>query len=697
MTYRIGIDIGGTFTDFALFDDERHDVVTHKSLTTPAEPEEAVLEGVLAVAAKAGIAVADISMVVHGTTLVTNAAIERRGAPTAMIVTRGFQDVLDIAMEQRYDLYDMRIRFPEPLVPRPLRFEVRERIGWDGSVRQALVLDGLEQQISLAVAEHGVRAVAVCLLHSYINDSHEQAIATWLEAKFPTLRVSLSSVVFPFAREYQRWTSTCLNAYVQPLVDDYVDRLERGLAAAGFQGRFLIMSSSGSTLTPDMARRFPVRMLESGPAAGALMSARHSQWLGKPQILSFDMGGTTAKGCVVRDHTPLKRYDFEVARVHEFKRGSGLPIKIPVIDMIEIGAGGGSLADIDARGVLRVGPRSAGAAPGPACYGRGGAEPTLTDANLVLGYLNSDSFLGGRMSLDVAAARTAIGHKVAASLGIDVEHAAWGVHEVINEDVAKAFRVHASERGVDYRRCSMIVFGGSGPIHGCRIARKLRVPQVICPSGAGVMSAFGLLTSPVGFELVQSLRVSLSDLTRDQFSRIVGELDLRVRKQLEMAGDDRAQSTTRLRLDMRYVGQGYEVEVAVPGNDLSGSFEQLASLFSQAYATVFGQSFSDKEVEVVAWKVEVQGPVPGGDAVYRLREGPQSARAALRGSRPGYFADHGYLESAVYNRYALLPGDVLDGPAMIEEAESTCVLAPGDRATVDSNLNLIIDIGGLQS
>jgi N-methylhydantoinase A len=286
---------------------------------------------------------------------------------------------------------------------------------------------------------------------------------------------------------------------------------------------------------------------------------------------------------------------------------------------------------------------------------------------------------------------------VAIRLRIDTELAGWGIHEVINEDVAKAFRVHASERGIDYRRCSMIVFGGSGPIHGCRIARKLRVPQVICPSGAGVMSAFGLLTSPVGFELVQSLRVSLADLTLDQFARIVGELDLRVRKQLEMTGDNRAQSTTRLRLDMRYVGQGYEVEVAVPGDDIPGSFEQLASLFLQAYAIVFGQSFSDKEVEVVAWKVEVQGPVPGGDAVYRLREGPQSALAALRGSRPGYFADHGYLESAVYNRYALLPGDAVDGPAMIEEAESTCVLAPGDRANVDSNLNLIIDIGGLQS
>jgi N-methylhydantoinase A len=695
MTYRIGIDIGGTFTDFALYDDGARQIVTHKALTTPAEPERAVLEGVRALADKGGIAVADVSMVVHGTTLVTNAAIERRGTPTAMLVTRGFRDVLDIAMEQRYDLYDLRIRYPEPLVARPLRFEVDERMGWDGQVRQPLGMGRLQEQLAAAVEVDGVRAVAVCLLHSYANDQHEQALGRWLEEQFPQLRVSLSSVVFPFAREYQRWTSTCLNAYVQPLVDDYVGRLERGLAQAGFAGRFLIMSSSGSTLTPDMARQFPLRLLESGPAAGALMSARHSRFLGRPQVLSFDMGGTTAKGCVVREHVPLKRYDFEVARVHEFKRGSGLPVKIPVIDMIEIGAGGGSLADIDARGVLRVGPRSAGAMPGPACYGRGGTRPTLTDANLVLGYLDSGSFLGGRMSLDLGAADQAIEQHVGRPLEVDTARAAWGIHEVVNEDVAKAFRVHASERGVDYRRCSMVVFGGSGPIHGCRIARKLRVPQVICPSGAGVMSAFGLLSSPVGFELVQSLRVAGADLDFDQFSSIVGKLGNRVRDQLVEAGVASPRDVMQLRLDMRYVGQGYEVEVAVPADNLAASFAELDALFSRAYAAVFGQSFAGKQWEIVAWKVEIQGPVPGGDVAYALREEPRSAAGALRGHRAAYFADRGYLETAVIDRYGLVAGDTVEGPALIEEAESTCVLAPGDRATVDAGLNLIIDIGGL--
>jgi len=697
MSYRIGIDIGGTFTDFALFDDRQREIVTHKSLTTPAAPDEAVLAGVEVVTRLAGIEAADVAMIVHGTTLVTNAVIERRGTPTAMIVTRGFRDVLDIAMEQRYDLFDLRIRFPAPLVPRPLRFEVDERMAMDGSVRRPLVLDGLAERIARAVDEDGVRGIAVCLLHSYANPAHELALVAWIGVQFPGLRVSASAVIFPFAREYPRWTTACLNAYVQPLVDAYIDQLEQGLAATGFRGQFLIMSSSGSTLTPEMARRYPVRLLESGPAAGALMSARHSRWLAQPQVLSFDMGGTTAKGCVVRDHVPLKRYELEVARVHEFKRGSGLPIKIPVIDMIEIGAGGGSLADLDPRGVLRVGPRSAGADPGPACYGRGGLEPTLTDANLILGYLDSASFLGGRMPLDAAAARTAVKVRLATPLGLEVERVAWGVHEVINEDVAKAFRVHASERGVDYRRCSMIVFGGSGPIHGSRIARKLRIPQAICPSGAGVMSAFGLLTSPVGFEQVQSLRAPLATMTAARFAKIAGALEARVRDQLASAGGDAADSRVLLRLDMRYEGQGYEVEVLLSNADHARVLDELPERFAQAYTAIFGMSFADRAVEIVAWKVEVHGPTPGGDLAYRLRT-KATAETALRGHRAAYFPETGgYVDCAIYDRYGLAPGIAIAGPALIEEAESTCVLSPGDIARVDEQRNLVIDIGGTNS
>jgi N-methylhydantoinase A len=379
--------------------------------------------------------------------------------------------------------------------------------------------------------------------------------------------------------------------------------------------------------------------------------------------------------------------------VHEFKRGSGLPIKIPVIDMIEIGSGGGSLADLDARGVVRVGPRSAGADPGPACYGRGGREPTLTDENLVLGYLYSSSFLGGSRRVDVDAALRALETRLGGALGVDAERAAWGVHEVINEDVAKAFRVHASERGVDYRRCSMIVFGGSGPIHGARIARKLRIPRVVCPSGAGVMSAFGLLASPLGFEVVQSMRTSLAALTPERFAEQVRTLEGRVRQQLASAGGDPGESRVLVRLDMRYLGQGYEVEVPLPEGDPARVLAELPARFGAAYAAIFGMSFADRAIEIVAWKVEVQGATPGGDAAYRLRTRGGTG-AALRGYRPAYFPElHGKVRCPVYDRYRLAAGASIDGPALVEEAESTCVIGPGDRAHLDATGHLVIDIG----
>ena len=692
LPYRIGVDIGGTFTDFALFDDRSRNILTHKVLTTPADPAQAVIEGVAALAQMAGIAVSEVAMVVHGTTLITNAVIERKGTPTAMIVTRGFRDVLDIGLESRYDLFDLRIRFPSPVVPRHLRFEVDERVKWDGTVLSALAFDGLAERLLAAIEREHIAAVAVCLLHSYANPTHEHAIADWLATRFPALKVSLSSVVFPFMREYQRWMSACINAYVQPVVDVYLDRLDRGLAGLGFRGSFLVMSSSGSTLTPELARRFPVRLLESGPAAGALMAARHARDLGMQQILSFDMGGTTAKGCMIRDNVPLKRYELEVARVHEFKRGSGLPVKIPVIDMIEIGAGGGSLAQRDERGVIGVGPHSAGADPGPACYGRGGRKPTLTDANLLLGYLDSASFLGGRMQLDRAAALDAITREIALPLGVTSHQAAWGIHEVINEDVAKAFRVHASERGVDYRRCSMVVFGGSGPVHGSRIARKLRIPRLVCPAGAGVMSAFGLLASPLGFEQVQSLRVDLASLTAQRFADIVSSLLEGVKANVRQAGVTEADCRVQLKVDMRYVGQGYEVEVALPGTDGDHALAAMPGAFAREYAAVFGTSFAEWAVEVVAWKVEVTGPVPGEGTAYRLRHS-NAGGPALRGHRAAYFPEAGgSIDCPVYARNALAVNDRVNGPALVEEAESTCVLVPGDRAHIDPHRNLVIEI-----
>ena len=465
---------------------------------------------------------AQVDTVMHGTTLITNATIERRGAVTGFLVTRGFRDVLDIGKEQRYDLFDLRIRFPDPLVPRPLRREVGERIQFDGTVETPL--DEKEVRARLSTSSSGtIEALAVGLLHSYVNPSHERQIQELVTREFPSPRLSISSDICPFMREFERWTTTIVNAYTQPMVDRYLAALESGLPGAGFRGKFYIMTSNGGVATPATARRFPVRLIESGPAAGALMSSYLSQHLtGRPHVLSFDMGGTTAKGALIRDRTPLRKYDLEVARVHAFKKGSGLQLKIPVIDIIEIGAGGGGIAAVDRRGVIHLGPRSAGADPGPACYGRDGRDATLTDANLILGYLDPAFFLGGKMRL-IPRAPTRCSPR-SRKLDLSLARAAWGIHETANEDVARAFRVHAAERGFDYRGCSMIAFGGCGPIHALRIARKLKIPQVIFPAGAGVMSAFGLLVSPLSHETIKSDRMLLDELTAEEFEAKFGVL-----------------------------------------------------------------------------------------------------------------------------------------------------------------------------
>src|SRR5262247_2224801 len=515
--YRVGIDIGGTFTDFALFDVRAARMAVHKCLSTPNDPSEAVTEGVKALLTREKVRIDDVSDIVHGTTLVTNAVIERRGAVTGMLATAGFSDILDTGFERRYDLFDLRIKYPPPLVPRRLRIEVDERVRFDGSIERPLD-EAAVRAAARRFEELGVTAVAVCFLHSYANAAHETRAREILNEVVPELFVSASADVFPNMREFERWTTTSVNAFTQPMFAGYLDRLERALACQGFRCRLYIMSSSGGTLSAETARRFPVRALESGPAAGVLMSAYHGRSLDLVNLLSFDMGGTTAKGALVRGRMPIKRYSMEVARMHEFRQGSGLSIRIPAIDMIEIGAGGGSIAEIDDRGLLRVGPRSAGADPGPACYGHGGTKPTLTDANLVLGYLDAGFFLGGAMALDPAAAEAAIRDSVAKTLGLETLRAAWGIHDIVSEDVARAFRIHASERGFDYRSGSMVAFGGSGPLHALGIARKLKIPRVVFPVGAGVTSALGLLISPLAFEIARSRRIHVADLDAGDFA-----------------------------------------------------------------------------------------------------------------------------------------------------------------------------------
>ncbi len=694
MSYRIGVDIGGTFTDFALIDDATGAMSIHKQLTTPRDPSRAVLEGIDALLQARGVPMSSVTSVIHGSTLVTNALIERRGARIAMLVTKGFGDVLDVARETRYDLYDLRIRIPEPLVSRDMRAEVDERIDWRGNVEQAPDLDAIAQ-IADRWAADGVQAVAVCLLHSFTNPAHEQAIAAMLRRRHPSLYVSTSADVFPFMREYERWTTTTMNAYVQPVVDRYLGGIEKGLATRGFGGEFHIMTSSGGTVTAETARRYPVRMLESGPAAGVLMSSFVGTRTGIDRLLAFDMGGTTAKGAIVRDNVPLKKYEIEVARIHEFREGSGLPAKIPVIDMIEIGAGGGSIAQVDDRNVIQVGPRSAGADPGPACYGQGGTSPTLSDANLLLGYYDPAYFLGGKMKLDAAAAERVIAQSIAAPLKLDAVRAAWGIHEVINEDVARAFRVHASEIGFDYRTASMIAFGGSGPAHAMRIARKLRIPQVVFPLGSGVMSAFGMLVSPLSFETARTLRVAYDALSEERFVSILEQLSREAAAPLERAGVPRERMTMSYRLDMRYVGQGYEIEIALPaGATLAAAHRGLPEQFARAYAEIFAISYLKLPLEIMNWKVEARGPVPEIAARTAL-VGIAARTEARKGTRRAYFPDAGgFIECPVLDRYALAPGAQVTGPAMIEERESTVVLSPGDTGTIDALGNLVARVGG---
>ncbi len=691
MTYRVGIDIGGTFTDFALLSEGDGSLFIHKQLTTPDDPAQSVLSGVPRLLDKAGVAPQDVSAVVHGTTLVTNAVIERRGARTAMLVTEGFGDILDIARERRYDMYDLTITYPEPLVPRALRREVRERIGPDGAILDALDEAAVARALD-SLVQDDVGAVAVCFLNSPVNPAHEQAVAAIAAANHPELFVSTSSEVFPFLREYERWTTATMNAFAGPLFDRYLRRLEDGLRATGLKGDLFIMSSSGGTVTPDVARRFPVRMLESGPAAGVLQSAALGRQLARPDLLSFDMGGTTAKGALVRDDQPLKRYEMEVARVHEFRAGSGLPAKIPVIDLIEIGSGGGSIAAIDTRGTIAVGPRSAGAQPGPACYGQGGMEPTLTDANLTLGYLDDAFFLGGDMRLDRQAAADALDAKLRRPLGIDTLRAAWGIHESVNEDIARAFRNHASERGFDYRACAMIAFGGSGPAHACRVARKLRVPTVVFPVGAGVMSAVGLLASPLSFETFRAERLALAALDPAGFESRFASLIDEARGFLGRDPESGERVVVRRRLDVRYTGQGYEVEVDLPEG---ANFSDVARLFTAAYERIFTKSFPSEALEITNWKIEVALERADVGAAYRL-EGARGSKA-IKGKRPAFFPEqHGARDTPVYDRYALKPGDTFSGPALVEERESTCIIGVGDRVTVDADGNMIVAVAGMQ-
>lgn len=690
--YRLGFDIGGTFTDFVLADAEQSRIYLHKCLTTPADPSIGALQGMTELLSRVAVPLSGVGHIVHGTTLVTNAIIERRGCQIGFLTTKGFRDTLEMGTEQRYDIHDLFLQFPAPLVARRHIREIDERIAFDGSVLSAID----ESQLRAAIDDlikSGAEAIAVCFLHAYRNPIHERRAKDLIHDTYPDMAVSLSSEVDPALKEYERASTTTANAYVQPLMGQYVGKLSAALRDNGFDGRFHLMQSSGGLTAPETASTFPVRFLESGPAGGAQATAFVGQALGRDDILSFDMGGTTAKACLIQGGRPDIASMLEAGRVHRFKRGSGLPIRAPVIDMIEIGAGGGSIARVDSLGLLKIGPDSAGADPGPACYGQGGAAPTVTDANLLLGFLDPDYFLGGRMTLDRQAAETAV-EQVATPLGLTPLQAAWGIYDIVAENMAGAARVHIVEKGADPRRFAMVAMGGAGPVHAAHVARKLGVSEIIVPPASGAASALGFLAAPISYEISRSLPMPLQNADFAAANTTLSEMEAECRERLRDAGGGSTDIAVERFADMRLQGQMHDIAVPLPDGCLSADHAGLlAAEFKEEYARLYTHVYDGARIEIVNWRVRCTDSVPA------LSTNLDNAKGAIRRKPPRliYSPETGsMIEADVYSRYALNPGDKVQGPAVIEEQEATTVLPSGADATVDNSGNLHIRLDRIQ-
>ncbi|MEM8820352.1 MAG: hydantoinase/oxoprolinase family protein [Pseudomonadota bacterium] len=689
MGYRIGADIGGTFTDLALVDAGGTRLEIGKLPTTPEAPDDAVVDGIRAMLQRTGIAPGEVAHVVHGTTLFTNAIIERKGAVTALITTEGFRDAVEIGREHRYDMYDLAMERPAPIAPRRRRYEVPERVMADGTVRTPLDEDAA-RAVARRLGADGAEAVAVSFLHSYVNPAHEARMGAILAEEAPGLAVSLSHEVAPEIREFDRTSTVLANVYVRGIAERYLGRLEARLRdELGLPGPLYVMQSNGGLVDAGLAARLPVRLVESGPAAGALAAAHFAGVTGRPDLLSFDMGGTTAKACVIHDGQPLVAPEFEVDRRYRFKKGSGLPVKTPVIEMIEIGTGGGSIAAVDSLGRLRVGPESAGAVPGPACYGAGGTAPTVTDADLLLGYLDPGFFSGGEMALDQGAAARALETGIGGAMGLDAAGAASAVHRMANEAMAAAARLHALERGMEAGKLPLFAFGGAGPVHAWGVARILGSPAVVYPWGAGVMSAIGFLSAPLALDFVRSLPARLDRLDWQAVQTAVEEMAGEGRAALAPSLGGATPTVTRI-ADMRYARQGYELRVSVPEGPLDDSMAgPLGDAFESAYEALYGHRVPNAAVEVVSWRVTVAGPRPP------LAIAPPAATGtALKGHRRAFLAEGAgaggsFAEVPVYDRYALSPGSELAGPAIVEERESTVVITGPATITVDAAGNLV--------
>lgn len=686
--YRVAIDIGGTFTDIVLRDTATDRMSVGKFLNSHDRPELSVLHGLRQMLSDNDVPPDAVRTVVHATTRVTNAVIERRGVKTALITTSGFRDVLEIGREIRYDLYDIKLEIPRPIVPRELRFSVSERIDAHGNilerVQEAELLNVVEE-----LERNGVEAVAVSLLHSYANAENERVVKEILKERLSSVAVSLSSDISPEIREYERSSTTVLNAYVQPLTRRYLSQLELHVETLCPASNFYVMLSSGGITHTEEAKMRPVQLLESGPAAGALAAAHFGRHEGMDSVIGFDMGGTTAKVCVIRDGKPDVANEFETARQARFRRGSGLPVKIPSVDLIEIGAGGGSIAKINALGLLKVGPEGTSGSPGPACYSLGGQHATVTDADLILGYLNPAYFLGGSMQLDRAAAEEALQSAVGADLGVETSEAAAGVFEVVNENMARALQVHLAEKGLDPRKYALVASGGAGPVHAYEVARKVGITNVIYPFHAGVGSATGLLIAPKRVDRSRTYVTRLHEANWESVSRLYKEMEedaWHTLLQAQVAGADIEQKRS---VEMRYAGQGYSIVVDVPNNRLGDRTQaELAGAFADAYRRLYGRNLEDVAVEVTNWRLTMHEGA--GAEVIQPAEGA-SGGEAVKGRRRIYLpACHQFREVPIYNRYALREGASYAGPAVIEEDESTIALTGSAEFMVSSARSILV-------
>lgn len=683
---RVGVDIGGTFTDVAL--DHAGGLATCKVLTNYAQPEQAILDGIAIAAEAAGIGLGEIGQVIHGTTLVTNALIERRGAKLAFITTEGFRDVIEMRSENRFEQYDLNLTLPVPLVAREHRYTLGERMGPDGEVLLPLDPADVERMVQ-TVLDGGYEAVAIGLMHAYANDAHEVQMAEALRAAAHDLPVSLSSVISPQMRELPRFNTVIANAYVQPQVADYLGRLVARLQDAGVSAPVFMLHSGGGLISVDVAAEQPVRLLESGPAGGAIFAADFARGHGLDSVLSFDMGGTTAKICLIENAEPKTANTFEVARTYRFKKGSGMTVSTPVVEMVEIGAGGGSIASIDSLGRIQVGPRSAGSEPGPACYGRGGSEPTVTDANLLLGRLDPENFAGGAIPLSPEASDSAISEKLSRPLGLSATEAAFGVTEMVDENMANAARVHTVENGRDIEHFTMIGFGGGAPLHACRLAEKLGIAELIIPPGAGVGSAIGFLKAPFSYEATRGLFQRVAEFDAVAVNATLAELEAEARDFVN-AGAAGAETTTRLTAFMRYSGQGWEIPVSLPYKTFADADrEEIFAAFDAAYRMLFGRVIEGLGVEITNWSLVVASVLPDTPAV--TRHGCGTPVTATRKRQFYDAALRQMVEAPEVERSAMAPGCAVDGPAIIVERETTTIVTSAYRCVGqdDGSLRLI--------